>query len=92
MHETSALFRILDKEVRLGRPILEVLRTMKSASFSEQFQKVMLVIICDIERGALFSEALEKHPNHFNNELITRIRTAERNGTLANILKDCPPE
>lgn len=92
MHETGALFRILDKEVRLGRPILDVLRTMKSASFSGQFQNVMLVIIRDIERGILFSEALEKHPNYFNNELVARIRTAELNGTLANMLMDCPPE
>lgn len=79
--------RQLSAMVGAGVPLLRALTSMQTHTESDAFRKVLEQVGSDIEGGASFADALEKHPSTFNDVYTNMVRAGEAAGILDDILK-----
>ncbi len=80
--ETMVFFRQMSILIEARVPIVMSLTAVKEQTSNKYFIKVIQEIINDIEDGAPFSVAMEKHPDVFSKLSINIIRAGETSGNL----------
>jgi type IV pilus assembly protein PilC len=79
--------RQLATMINAGVPLVRSLSTLQSQTESKALKGHLLEISKDIEGGAAFADALEKHPDVFSPIYINMVRAGETGGILDDILK-----
>ena len=79
--------RQLSAMVSAGVPILRALNSQKDHTDSKALSIVLAEVIKEVESGTAFADALEKHPNTFNDVYVNMVRAGEAAGILDEILK-----
>lgn len=79
--------RELSAMVSAGVPLLRALTSLHDHADSAALKKLLTVIIKDIEGGNQLGDALEKHPNTFNDIYVNMVKAGEAAGILDDILK-----
>lgn len=79
--------RQLSAMVGAGVPLLRALGSLEHHSDSPALKKVVASIFKDIQSGMPLGDALEKHPNVFNDVYVNMVRAGEAAGILDEILK-----
>lgn len=79
--------RQLATMINAGVPLVRSLATLQTQTESQALKKHLLEISKDIEGGASFADALEKHPTVFSPIYINMVRAGEAGGILDEILK-----
>lgn len=74
--------RQLSTLINAGLPLVQSLRNVSNQTTNKAFKVIINEIIADVEGGAAFSVALEKHPEVFNRIYVSLIAAAETSGTL----------
>ncbi len=80
--ETMVFFRQMSILIEARVPIVMSLTAVKEQTSNKYFIKVIQEMINDIEDGAPFSVAMEKHPDVFSKLSINIIRAGETSGNL----------
>jgi len=78
--------RQLSTMIRAGLPLIEVLNILYDQVEKAKFKTVLKQVERDIQGGAAFCEALEKHPKVFDQFFINMVRVGETAGMLDSIL------
>jgi len=73
--------------IRAGLPLIEILNILTEQLEKRSFQNVIGQVQRDVEAGASFTEALQRHPGVFNQFFISMIRAGEAAGMLDTILE-----
>lgn len=68
-----------------GVPLLECLHDLRESNHNLTFQKVLGAISSEVEGGKLLSQALETHPNVFNEVFVSLVHTGEKTGQLPEV-------
>ena len=79
--------RQLSAMVSAGVPLLRALGSLEHHSDSAALRAVVGSIYKDIQGGAALADALEKHPDVFNDIYVNMVRAGEAAGILDEILK-----
>jgi type IV pilus assembly protein PilC len=79
--------RQLATMINAGVPLVRSLATLQTQTESKALKEHLLTISKDIEGGASFADALEKHPEVFSPIYINMVRAGEAGGILDEILK-----
>ncbi len=79
--------RQLSAMVSAGVPLLRALGSLQENSDSQAMRKVVGAIYQEIQGGAALADALEKHPDVFNDIYVNMVRAGEAAGILDEILK-----
>lgn len=74
--------RQLSTLINAGLPLVQSLRSVGGQTENKAFQVVITEIVTDVEAGAAFSKALEKHPKMFNKVFVSLVAASETSGTL----------
>jgi type IV pilus assembly protein PilC len=69
-----------------GLPLVQCLEILGSQQDNATFQKVVRQIKADVEGGSTFSDALGKHPKHFDRLFVNLVAAGEVGGILDTIL------
>jgi type II secretory pathway component PulF len=72
---------------RAGLPLLTSLNALGQQTTNKVLQEVIQQVSRDVEAGATFSIALQKHPKVFNDLYVNMIRSGEVSGRLSEILE-----
>lgn len=102
VEETSAARRIFGRRIsnrditvftsqlasltRSGVPILRALTTIANQTENASLQRVVQNVQITIRDGGMLSDALSKHPKHFNELFVNMVRSGESAGVLDVIL------
>ncbi len=78
--------RQLSTMLQAGVTLLRSLDVIKDQVESEQFNKILTLVTADVEQGSSLSEAISKHPKHFNQFWISLIEVGEASGTMPLVL------
>ncbi|ODS30394.1 MAG: type IV fimbrial assembly protein [Candidatus Scalindua rubra] len=70
-----------------GIPLLRAIQALYEQMENKTFKEVLQKVTKEIQEGASFSDALEKHPKVFSKIYVSMIRAGEASGTLEDILK-----
>lgn len=81
-----AYTRQLATLVEAGIPLIKGLRAIDKQERNRQLKRTLQALIGDIEGGAMFSEALAKHPRIFNRLYLNMVIAGETGGMLENAL------
>jgi len=79
--------RQLATMINAGVPLVRSLSTLQAQTESKALKEHLLEISKDIEGGAAFADALEKHSDVFSPIYINMVRAGESGGILDEILK-----
>lgn len=79
--------RELSAMVSAGVPLLRALTSLHDHADNASLKKLLTTIIKDIEGGNQLGDALEKHPNTFNDIYVNMVKAGEAAGILDDILK-----
>lgn len=79
--------RELSAMVSAGVPLLRALTSLHDHADNASLRKLLTTIIKDIEGGNQLGDALEKHPNTFNDIYVNMVKAGEAAGILDDILK-----
>ena len=85
--EVSIFARQFATMIGSGVPLVRCLTILQSQAENQYFKKVINQIRTDVEGGATFSKALEKHPKVFNNLFCSLVKAGEIGGILDTILE-----
>ena len=85
--EVSIFARQFATMIGSGVPLVRCLTILQSQAENPYFKKVINQIRTDVEGGATFSKALEKHPKVFNNLFCSLVKAGEIGGILDTILE-----
>lgn len=72
--------------IKAGIPFIRCLDTLEAQTPSKRLEGIIRDIKVDVERGASFSEALEKFPGVFSSLYVGMVRVGEEAGVLDEIL------
>jgi type IV pilus assembly protein PilC len=79
--------RQLSTMVSAGVPLTRALTTLEDQADSKYLKKVINNISKDVEGGMAIGEAMEKHPDVFDDVYVNMIKAGEAGGILDKILK-----
>lgn len=79
--------RQLSTMVSAGVPLLRSLTTMHDQVENPTLKEVIAALIKDVEGGVALADALQKHPDVFNDIFVNMIRAGEAAGIVDDILK-----
>lgn len=85
--EKIVFSRQMSTLINAGLPLVQSLRSVNDQTTNKAFKVVISQIINDVEGGAAFSAALEKHPKVFNHVYVNLIAAGEVSGTLDKALE-----
>lgn len=74
--------RQLSTLINAGLPLVQSLRSVATQTTNKAFKVVVNQVVTDVEAGASFSTALEKHPRIFNRVYVSLVAASEASGTL----------
>ncbi len=72
--------------VKAGIPLDRALVTCSEQAESNELRRLIEDIRADVEQGASLSEALAKHPKHFNDLYTNMVRSGQEGGVLGLVL------
>ncbi|HPB31489.1 MAG TPA: type II secretion system F family protein [Candidatus Sumerlaeota bacterium] len=72
--------------IRAGLPLIEVLDILADQAEKASMKKILREIEKDVESGASFTEAIQKHPKLFDTFFLSMVRAGEASGMLDSIL------
>ena len=78
--------RQLSTFLKVGVPITEAIRLLRSGTRSGPFRAALDDINDDLDDGESFSIAISHHPNVFNQLYVDMVRAAEYSGSLEKVL------
>jgi len=78
--------RQLSTFLKVGVPITEAIRLLRSGTRSGAFKAALDDINDDLDDGESFSVAISHHPNVFNQLYVDMVRAAEYSGSLDRVL------
>ncbi len=78
--------RQLATMVNSGMSLLRALYVIEEQTESDQLKEVWIAVRKDVEAGLSFSEALEKHPDAFNELYVAMVQAGETGGILDQTL------
>ena len=84
--ELIVFTRQLASILEAGVPLIEGLDAVQEQVKDKRFKQVVLTVKKDIEGGATFSEALEKHKKIFSPLVVNMVRAGEKAGILDEVL------
>jgi len=70
-----------------GLPLLRAVNIMKDQLDNEDFKDILDQVSQDIKGGASFSEALERHPDVFENLYVNMVKAGEVGGVMEAVLQ-----
>jgi type IV pilus assembly protein PilC len=82
--EMIQAFVHLEQLQRSGVPLLDSLADIRDSTESALLRDVMAEIHRDVSEGASLSQAMAKHPKHFDEIVISMTASAEETGNLAD--------
>lgn len=85
--ELVVFTRQLASILEAGVPLTDGLDALQEQLKNKGFQKVVIQVKRDIEGGASFSDALEKHGKIFSGLVVNMVRAGERAGILDEVLE-----
>ena len=85
--EVSIFARQFATMIGSGVPLVRCLTILQSQAENPTFKKIIAQIRTDVEGGATFSKALEKHPKVFTNLFCSLVKAGEIGGILDTILE-----
>jgi len=86
LEDAVIISRQLATMIRAGLPLIEVLDILAEQVEKTSMKKIMREIEKDVESGASFTEAIQKHPKLFDNFFLSMVRAGEASGMLDSIL------
>ena len=86
MRELSVFNRQLSVMFNAGLPITQGLSILGEQQKNKYLKEVIFEVRRDVEAGANFSNALQKHPKVFNDLYTSMIQAGEASGNLDTIL------
>jgi len=72
--------------IRAGISIRAALDGIADQTENPKFKKMLMQIKQDVESGKSFSDALARHPKHFNALYVNMVRASEMSGSFARML------
>lgn len=75
----------LEQAASVGMPLVQTLIDLHDANPASHLHKIIADLIGDIESGKLFSAALSKHPEAFDQLFISLVVAGEKTGRLAEV-------
>lgn len=78
--------RELSAMVGAGVPLLRSLSSIQKHSEDRVLKRILMLVIKDVEAGTTLGDALEKHPETFNDIYVNMVRAGETAGILDDIL------
>jgi type IV pilus assembly protein PilC len=85
-HELTVMTRQLATMVASGMSILRSFHVLEDQTENEKLKEILSGVRQDIEAGISLSDALERHPNVFNELYVAMTRTGETAGMLEESL------
>ncbi len=85
--EVTLFTRQMATLLSAGLPLLKSVNIMEEQTENEEFQEILDEISSDIKSGSSFSEALQRHPNVFDELYINMIKAGEVGGVLEVVLE-----
>lgn len=82
-----AFTRQLSTMVGAGVPLLRSLSSLEKHAEDQALKKILAEVVKDVEGGMTLGDALNKHPNTFNDIYVNMVRAGESAGILDDILK-----
>jgi type IV pilus assembly protein PilC len=79
--------RQLSAMVSAGVPLIRALTSLADHSESPALKRILSDVIKDVEGGSALGDALNKHPETFNDIYVNMVRAGEAAGILDDILK-----
>lgn len=79
--------RQLSAMIGAGVPLLRSLTSIQKHSEDKALQKLLAVVVKDVEGGMPLGQALGKHPDTFSDIYVNMVRAGESAGILDDILK-----
>jgi type IV pilus assembly protein PilC len=86
LEDAVIISRQLATMIRAGLPLIEVLDILAEQAEKASMKKIMRETEKDVESGASFTEAIQKHPRLFDNFFLSMVRAGEASGMLDSIL------
>ena len=77
----------LEQFLQAGVPIIESLADLRDTIEHPHFREIVTTLVGAIEGGETLSQALERHPQVFDNVFCSLIRAGERAGELPTVLR-----
>ena len=78
--------RQLSAMVGAGVPLLRSLTSIQKHAEDKALEKILAVVVKDVEAGMTLADALQKHPDTFNDIYVNMVRAGETAGILDDIL------
>ena len=78
--------RQLSAMVGAGVPLLRSLSSIQKHAEDKALEKILIVVVKDVEAGMTLGDALQKHPDTFNDIYVNMVRAGEAAGILDDIL------
>ena len=78
--------RQLSAMVGAGVPLLRCLTSIQKHAEDKALEKILAVVVKDVEAGMTLADALQKHPDTFNDIYVNMVRAGETAGILDDIL------
>lgn len=83
-----ALFsRQLSTMIGAGTPILKCLTVLEAQHVDQPLGAAIAILRADVENGDQLSDALERHPEHFDGFFVAMVRSGESAGSLPVVLQ-----
>ncbi|HAK59220.1 MAG TPA: pilus assembly protein PilC, partial [Nitrospiraceae bacterium] len=79
--------RQLATMIDAGLPLVQCLEILSNQTENKFLAKIISQVRSDVETGAMFAEALKKHPKVFDNLYINMVAAGEAGGILDTILQ-----
>lgn len=86
LEDSVIVSRQMATMIRAGLPLIEVLDILAEQAEKISMKKILREVEKDVESGASFTEAIQKHPSVFDNFFSSMVRAGEASGMLDSIL------
>ncbi|MFP4499612.1 MAG: type II secretion system F family protein [Candidatus Hydrogenedentota bacterium] len=86
LKDRNIFFRQLANLIESGMPITRALRTLSAQTENKKMAQLIEQLRDDVQKGASFTEALEKHPTVFAPIQCNLVRAGETGGMLEDVL------
>jgi type IV pilus assembly protein PilC len=78
----------LEQLLKAGVPLVDGLGDIRDSTEEGGLRNLLVAIVQDIESGTTFSDALAKHPQHFDEVFVKLTKVGEQSGQLSAVFED----
>lgn len=78
----------LEQLLKAGVPLVDGLGDIRDSTEEGGLRNLLITVVQDIESGTTFSDALAKHPQHFDEVFVTLTKVGEQSGQLNIVFED----